>query len=958
VEHYASAFRAASWLVLGWVFVPQTAWAQNTVPPSPTAVAKPVLRVAFEATAEPFSFVDSRGKPAGFSVDLVTAIAQQRGLEVEFIVRPWAEILETFSGGNLDVIANIAYLPERTKHFDFSIPHASLEGAVFVRKGSKPLTALRDLAGRRIAVGKESVGHLFTRRHGLEGNLVFYSSLQDCLTSLEDGRIEAVIASRPIALKMARELGLSKIEASSLALPDLRYELHMAVPKGRSEVLYQLNLGIQHLHHTGVYDQLYEKWLGPIEARQLRWRDLEPYWLPSLLVILALGAAFIRQRQLLQRLRRQAAALRHSEERLMLSLEGSREAFWDWDLKTNRVVRSPRWAEILGYERHEIPEHISALTPWLHPDDAAAAEACKRRMMEGHGRIEYRVRARDNTWKWIFDRASVVARDSNGTPLRVTGVATDITERKETEAALVRSQKLLEQTQETAQVGGWEYDLRSGTMYWTAQAYRIHELEPGSTQVNLERATEFFVSSARPPLRRAMEAAIRDGTPFDLELELSTAKQQAIWVRISGRAEWDSGRVMRLHGCYQDISNERRGLEERQRLQLKMLEAQKLESLGVLAGGIAHDFNNLLTVVLGNASLARQESSTVPEALSQIEMAAQRAAELCRQMLAYAGKSRFRTELLDLNVVVSDTLKLLRLSISKSATLQVALHREQLPVEADASQIRQVVMNLMINASEALGGGNGRIRLSTTEVRLSREALRDARLGQECGPGDYVGLQIEDEGCGMSPDTLRRIFDPFFTTKFTGRGLGLAAVVGVVRVHRGVIFVSSAPGRGTTFRILLPKSTKALLALPQAKTPESAPAAAEGTILVVDDESDVRRVAAAMLERQGYSVAIASDGYEALALGLAHGGRFTAVLLDLMMPGLDGPGTLKELRAMNSALPVLLMSGFSEEDARNRLPAGDALIGFLPKPFTTEDLVQALNRLRLQEAPEPRAATS
>jgi CheY-like chemotaxis protein len=317
-------------------------------------------------------------------------------------------------------------------------------------------------------------------------------------------------------------------------------------------------------------------------------------------------------------------------------------------------------------------------------------------------------------------------------------------------------------------------------------------------------------------------------------------------------------------------------------------------------------------------------------------------------MLSYAGKNRFTLELADLNALVNDTARLLRTSMNKNAQLELTLAPAALPVEIDQSQIRQVVMNLVINASDAIGSTPGRIRVRSGRQRFTAEQLRDARIGQDREPGDYATLEVEDDGCGMSSETITRIFDPFFTTKFTGRGLGLAAVLGIVRAHRGAFFVRSALGKGSVFTLALPPATAPASGEPKVFPPlvvsDDAP---EGTILVVDDEPQVRKIAAAILENQGYGVALASDGYEALALALAHGMRFRAVLLDLTMPGLDGPSTLRELRALNKNIPVLIMSGYSETDARKQLMSAP-LIDFIPKPFTADDLAQRISALIIQ----------
>ena len=911
-----------------------------------------VVRIGIESHAEPFSFGDGAYAPRGFSVDLLNAIAADQRLSIEFVTEPWSALLSDARTRKIDVLGNVAYTPDRAAFLDFSAPFMNSPMAIFVRKDAQDFREYADLARARIGVTRAGVTYEYLLRHHYDQHLVFTDSLGDALGLLDEGKVDVVLGSKLAGNRIQIDRGLNHVEESSVEIPDLSFELHLAVAKGRNDLLYTLNLGLFHIRETGRFDQIANYWLGPAQTKHIQWRDLVPYWLPLFLVTIVLGIAFWRQRKLMRRLRRQTAALRTSEERLRLALAGSREAIWDWDVSTQRVVRSERWAEILGYRPEDIPSNIDAFSAWLHPDDVERFNAFRRRMLDGQGKVEYRLRASDSSWRWIFDRGAVVSRAPDGSPLRVTGVATDITSRKQTEEALARSQALLEQSQEIAEIGGWEYDLISGQLYWTRQTYRIHDMDTPPARLSLDYAIQFFTPGGQATLRTVIDKAIRDGSSFEIDLEIVTAKSRLAWVRTTGRAESRDGRVVRLHGSYQDISKQKKADEERQKLQLKMLEAQKLESLGVLAGGIAHDFNNLLTVILGNTSLAREDATAVNEALNQIEVASQRAAALCRQMLAYAGKGRFTIEVVDLNAVVEDTVQLLKLSISKNATIHFSFSPETLPIEADASQVRQVIMNLVINASEALGGANGRIAIQTTSGTWSKDQLREGRLGQDLAAGEYVGLDVEDNGAGMSPETMSRIFDPFFTTKFTGRGLGLAAVVGVVRAHRGALFVKSTLGRGTTFRILLPRSpAKLSKPVPTPTTRAGMFGQDQGTILVVDDEPNVRSVAGALLQRNGYTVAMAADGYEALALALAHGARFTAVLLDLTMPGLDGPGTLRELRLLNPTLPVLLMSGFSESDARKRMP-GDPFVSFLPKPFTADDLIQKLRELLRRSQPK------
>ncbi|NBV25310.1 MAG: PAS domain S-box protein [Proteobacteria bacterium] len=373
---------------------------------------------------------------------------------------------------------------------------------------------------------------------------------------------------------------------------------------------------------------------------------------------------------------------------------------------------------------------------------------------------------------------------------------------------------------------------------------------------------------------------------------------------------------------------------ERVRFETRLQETQKLESLGVLAGGIAHDFNNLLTSILGNASLARLDlppHSPADQSLERIETASLRAADLCKQMLAYAGKGRLVVQPVNLTRLVQETAHLLQVSISKRAVLKFDLAQNLPAVMVDASQLRQIVMNLVINASEAIGERSGIIALSTGLVRADRGYLADTRLAGDLPEGDYVFLEVSDTGCGMTPEIQARIFEPFYTTKFTGRGLGLAAVLGIVRGHRGALMVDSVPGKGSTFRLLLPVARGQVV---EVSTPN--PLAdgwrGHGRILVVDDEETVRAVVARVLESLGFTVTLAADGREAVKIFEAQPEAFTMVVIDLTMPHMDGTEAFARMRQVRSDLRVVLMSGYSEQDATVAF-AGKGLAGFLQKPF-------------------------
>jgi signal transduction histidine kinase/ActR/RegA family two-component response regulator len=440
------------------------------------------------------------------------------------------------------------------------------------------------------------------------------------------------------------------------------------------------------------------------------------------------------------------------------------------------------------------------------------------------------------------------------------------------------------------------------------------------------------------PAAKSIELRLqpRGGQSFDASLTLSVARggprDKAFGFR------W----LVRDVSAHHQLTQELREREETARREAEASEAhayhvQKLESIGVLAGGIAHDFNNLLHVVLGNADLARLHvpgDSAAREHLDEVVRATQRAAELAQQLLAYSGRGAVESRQLDLSREVREMATLLRTAMSKQATLKWDLAPELPPVTADPAQLRQIVMNLITNASDALGEASGTITLRTGVVQRPQTPAE---------PPVSVFLEVSDTGCGMDTGTLQRIFDPFFSTKFTGRGLGLAAVMGIVESHQGHIRIRTAPGEGTSFKVVLPAVTGEADVAPRRRSGTGW--RGKGTVLVVEDEEGVREVVGRMLERLGFHVIMAVDGQDALRVLDEHDGEVTAVLLDLSMPRVGGAETVRLLRQRSPELPVVLMSGYTEQDVASKLLDGlGGSVGFLHKPFLSEDLSRVLRR--------------
>ncbi len=394
------------------------------------------------------------------------------------------------------------------------------------------------------------------------------------------------------------------------------------------------------------------------------------------------------------------------------------------------------------------------------------------------------------------------------------------------------------------------------------------------------------------------------------------------------------------HQALREARERQRAEEERRRLEAKIQHAQKLESLGVLAGGIAHDFNNLLVGILGNADLAlikEAPSSPRRKFLESIIASAQRAADLSNQMLAFSGKGKFVTRVLDLRQLVRDVVHLLEMPLSKQGRIRFELSDDPLPVEADPTQMRQLLLNLLTNAGDAVDESGGVITIAGGTIECDRAYLSESYLMEELPEGLYAYLDVADDGSGMSAETVEKIFDPFFTTKFAGRGLGLAAVLGIVRGHRGTVRVDSEPGRGTTFRMLLPVSEQ--------PEPVAAPAEARAvklagkeTVLVVDDEEAVRTLVRRVLEDSGFTVVAAADGDEGIDVFRRHGEDIALVLLDMTMPRLSGHETLIELRRIQESVTVVLSSGYSEQVARDQF-ADQPIAGFLQKPYSPNELL-------------------
>jgi two-component system, cell cycle sensor histidine kinase and response regulator CckA len=402
-----------------------------------------------------------------------------------------------------------------------------------------------------------------------------------------------------------------------------------------------------------------------------------------------------------------------------------------------------------------------------------------------------------------------------------------------------------------------------------------------------------------------------------------------------------------------DLTEQRRNEEADRENEEALQQAQKLESIGVLAGGIAHDFNNLLTGIMGNAGLARRailggRSEQAAALLADVLAASERAADLTRQLLAYAGKGRFVIQPVDLCRLVTEVSTLIRTSISKKITLVIDVPDDCLLIDADKTQLQQLFMNLVINGGEAIGDRAGTLTVRVQVAHFSERREQPRTEGFPIVAGDYVRIDVTDTGTGMDPETRSRIFEPFFTTKFLGRGLGLSAALGIVRGHRGAIGVKSEPDRGTTFTVLLParRELRRVERTPTDNDVGEQEVPGFGTILVADDEEAVRDLIASALEDAGYTVALARDGKEAVERLRSLGNLVRLVLLDLTMPILGGAEAATELRRIGPDIPIIAMSGYGDIEVMQRFSKA-GVDDFLPKPFNPDQLAAKVRQVLL-----------
>jgi len=929
-------------------------------PPRPTE-----LVVGGDHNFPPYEFLDSKGEPAGFNIDLIRALARRMDFRLTFRLGPWSRVRKELVTGKIDLLAGMFFSKERDRFVDFSTPHTVLRHALFTRKGSPEIRSLEDLRGKEILVQRDDIMHDFIRERVPKENLFLVDSPLDALRVLSSGKHDCALVAELQGLYLAKAYGLNNLTARDLGFPSRKY--CFAVTQGRDILLGQINEGLAILKETGVYQEIYDKWFGVLERKERTRRQL--FWIAGLAlvpILLILGFVFLwswmlkkqvakktlELREEVERHRQTAQDLRETQERFRLALEATKDGLWEIRYRDGSHFFSDNMFTMLGYDPKDQKKSLDFFISIFHPEDLPAVRQAFHKLLHDRGRddyaVEFRLRARDGAWHNILSRGRCVDRGEDGKALRIIGTHTDITDLRRTEQALGLERENFRLLVEESPLGISLIDGKGTYLYVNPKFVEIF----GYDLNDFHTGREWFRTAFPDPetRRRVISAWTKDNEgsrPGNAVSRIYTVTCK------DGKEREVHFRTVQLKNnqyliLYEDIT-------ETRRLERQLQQAQKMEAVGTLAGGIAHDFNNILSVIIGHADLILTDlDPRLPfyDNILEIRKAGERAASLTRRLLTFSRKQVVEPRILDLNQVIDGTKKMLERLIGEDIILKTRLETSLFPVFMDPGQVEQILLNLASNARDAMPEG-GTLTIETANRVLDPAFFADR--GVKGTPGPYVMIRVSDTGLGMDEATRERIFEPFFTTKGMGKGtgLGLATVYGIVKQSRGFIWAESLPGEGTFFEIFIPRTESEGDSAPresQSRKPESG---GTETIMVVEDDKDLRNLAARILESRGYTVILSRDASSALQVVREYQGPIHLLITDVVMPGMSGVELARRFRPLRPGARILFMSGYAGNNIERYGPLADG-DNLIMKPFTPQEFVRKVREVLAGERrPEP-----
>lgn len=902
----------------------------------------------------PYEFVDENGRPAGFNVDLTRAIARRMGLQVDIRLDTWATVRAGLERGDVDVLQGMYYSAERDEKISFSPPHSIVHHVAAARGGSPLPQGLPDLRGRTLLVQNRDIMHDWAVAHGLGDRMEPVDSQETALGRLRAGAGDAALVSLVQAHYWMKRHGWMDIELSGQSL--LSAEYCYAVPRGKEALLALFSEGLAALKESGEYRQIQARWLGSYEPSGVPVRQVGLL----LLGALALAAFFAVTGVVLRRqVHRRTAELRQSEALWRSYTEYAPYGIFIGDKQGRHVQVNPEACRIAGYSHEELMG--LALADLLAPESREAGLRDFARLKEtGEARGEYAFLTKSGERRW-WTVASVKLTED-----RYLGYVSDVTERRAGEnkirAAQEEAQGLLEEARLARRaLLSLVEDQKLAQEQLSALSSRQEALLSAVPDIVMEVDTDKRYTWANPAgLEFFGPDVVGREARYYFEGEQDTyrrvqplfdGKGEVIYLESMQRRHDGQKRLLAWwcrvlkdgRGQVTGALSTARDITEQRELEDQLRQAQKIDAVGRLAGGVAHDFNNMLGVILGHAEMALEQikpSQPAYEDLREIQQAAQRSADLTRQLLAFARKQTVDPRVLNLNDTISGMLKMLRRLIGEDIELAWKPGPDLWPVRMDPVQVDQVLANLAVNAREAIRG------VGQLSIRTENVTLRESDLAAHADfiAGDYVLLTVSDNGAGMDQATMAHLFEPFFTTKGLGKGtgLGLATLYGVVKQNGGFIDVDSFPGRGTTFNIYLPRTMEDRTEASAADAQETG--GGSETVLFVEDSAPLVKLVTTLLNRRGYNVLAAGMPSAALELVRQYPKPIHLLIADVIMPEMNGRKLADQVCELRPGIKVLFISGYTADviAPHGMLESG---IDFLQKPVAGKTLLAKVREI-------------